>query len=300
MPENIITIQNFSKRFGDNEVISNLSFNVHDGEVFALLGANGSGKTTAIRCLLGILEPTKGTLRIKGKQYGPEMSEMVGYLPEERGLYVSESVIDTMVYLGELKGLSKELARTWSYEYLERVGLPDKAKMKIKKLSSGQQQKIQLGITIINDPKLLVLDEPTSGLDPMNRTLLMDILLDLKQKGSTIIFITHQMEEVEKIADRLLMIKDGKRELYGNVTEVKSNFGENRINVDFQGAFPVNKALYQASINTNTAVLVPNEDISSDEILRYLSGQDISIKKYEVALPSLHEIFIKISKKDGE
>jgi len=271
MPESIITVKNFSKRFSDNEVVSDLSFNVHDGEVFALLGANGSGKTTTIRCLLGILDPTKGTLHIQGKQYGPEMSEMVGYLPEERGLYVSESVIDTMVYLGELKGLSKESARTWSYEYLERVGLPDKAKMKIKKLSSGQQQKIQLGITIINSPKLLILDEPTSGLDPMNRTLLMDILLDLKQKGSTIIFITHQMEEVEKIADRLLMIKNGN---------------------------PVNKAFYQASVSTNTAELMPNKGVSSDEILRYLSGQDISIKKYEVALPSLHEIFIKISKKD--
>jgi len=300
MPESIITVKNFSKRFGDNEVVSDLSFNVHDGEVFALLGANGSGKTTTIRCLLGILDPTKGTLHIQGKQYGPEMSEMVGYLPEERGLYVAESVIDTMVYLGELKGLSKESARIWSYEYLERVGLPDKAKMKIKKLSSGQQQKIQLGITIINSPKLLILDEPTSGLDPMNRTLLMDILLDLKQKGSTIIFITHQMEEVEKIADRLLMIKNGKRELYGGVTEVKSSFGEDRINIDFQGTFPVNKAFYQASVSTNTAELMPNKGVSSDEILRYLSGQDISIKKYEVALPSLHEIFIKISEKDGK
>jgi len=299
MEKHIITVQNFSKQFGDNQVVTNLDFEVNKGEVFAFLGANGSGKTTTIRCLLGILEATNGSLLIQGKQYGPEMSDLVGYLPEERGLYTSESVIDTMTYLGELKGMTAEAARSWSRGYLERVGLPDKAKSKIKKLSSGQQQKIQLGITIINDPKLLILDEPTKGLDPMNRTLLVDILLDLKKKGSTIVFITHQMEEVEKIADRLLMIKDGKRDLYGNVTDIKAGFGEDRIIVNFQGTLPENQELYSVSTSSSSAAdLVPKQNVSTDKILQYLTSQSLRIIKFEIALPSLHEIFIKISQKD--
>ena len=227
------------------------------------------------------------------------MSELVGYLPEERGLYASETVIDTMTYLGELKGMAIEDARLWSYDYLEQVGLEGKAKSKIKKLSSGQQQKIQLGITIINDPKLLILDEPTKGLDPMNRTLLIDILLNLKKKGSTIVFITHQMEEVEKIADRLLMIKDGKRELYGNVTDIKTSFGEDRVIVNFQGTLPQNPELYSITTSSSSAAdLVPKKNVSTDSILQYLVAQSLKIIKFEVALPSLHKIFIKISKED--
>ncbi len=299
MENNIITVNNFSKQFGDNQVVSDLDFEVKEGEVFAFLGANGSGKTTTIRCLLGILEPTNGTLYIQGKKYGPEMSDLVGYLPEERGLYISETVIDTMTFLGELKGMDTESARTWSYDYLKRVGLSNKAKLKIKKLSSGQQQKIQLGITIINNPKLLILDEPTKGLDPMNRTLLMDILLDLKKKGSTIVFITHQMEEVEKIADRLLMIKDGKRKLYGNVTDIKASFGEDRIIVNFQGILPENSELYSITTSSsNAADLVPRDKVGTDKILKYLVSQPLKIIKFEVALPSLDQIFIKISQQD--
>jgi len=299
MENKIITVNGFSKSFGDNQVVTDLDFEVNKGEVFAFLGANGSGKTTTIRCLLGILEASDGSLLIQGKKYGPEMSELVGYLPEERGLYISETVIDIMTFLGELKGMNTEAARSWSYEYLERVGLRNKAKSKIKKLSSGQQQKIQLGITIINNPQLLILDEPTKGLDPMNRTLLMDILLDLKRKGSTIVFITHQMEEVEKIADRLLMIKEGKQELYGNVTDIKRSFGEDRIIINFQGTLPENPKLYSITTSSsNAADLVPQDNVGTDIILQYLANQSLKIIKFEVALPSLHELFIKVSQKD--
>jgi len=299
MANKIIKVNNFSKEFNGQQVVTGLDFDVQEGEVFAFLGANGSGKTTTIRCLLGILKETKGELLIQDKHYSPEMSDFIGYLPEERGLYTSETVIDTMTYLGELKGMETAKARTWSYDYLQRVGLGDKAKLKIKKLSSGQQQKVQLGITIINNPKLLILDEPTKGLDPMNRTLLMDILLGLKKQGSTIIFITHQMEEVEKIADRLLMIKDGKRELYGNVTDIKKSFGEDRIILNFQGDLPENPDLYSITTSSsNAADLVPQAKVSTDQILHYLVAQPLKIIKFEVALPSLHEIFIKISQSD--
>lgn len=293
--ENIVRVENFSKKFGDNEVVSDLSFEVKKGEIFAFLGANASGKTTTIRCLLNLLQPNSGSLLIDEKRYSPDMSEMIGYLPEERGLYTSANVLEAMVYFAEIKGVSRSQAKKWSLEYLEKVDLGNKAKSKIKKLSSGQQQKVQLGITIINQPKLLILDEPTKGLDPMNRTLLMDILLEMKQKGSTIMFITHQMEEVEKIADRLLMIKDGKKKLYGEVNEVKSQFGKNVFHLDFKGNLPQNDKLYSAIKNNNYAEITPRENISQKEILEYLLKENIKINRFEVATPSLHEIFILIS-----
>jgi ABC-2 type transport system ATP-binding protein len=297
MSESIISVKNFSKSFGDNKVVTDLSFDVQKGEVFALLGANGSGKTTTIRCLLNILQPDSGTLLIDGKKYDQSMSAHVGYLPEERGLYTSERVIDTMVYFGELKGMSANDAKKWSYGYLEKVGLHDKARLKVKKLSSGQQQKIQLGITIINQPDLLILDEPTKGLDPVNRTLLMDMLLEMKEKGSTIIFITHQMEEVEKIANRLIMIQDGKRILYGAVDEVKAQFGEDRIHVQFRGVLPKNDQLYSIDNDTtNSASLILKEGITPKETLSYLANTELKITKFEVAAPSLEEIFVMVSK----
>ncbi|MBU1952434.1 DUF4162 domain-containing protein, partial [Patescibacteria group bacterium] len=164
-------------------------------------------------------------------------------------------------------------------------------------LSSGQQQKIQLGITIINKPELLILDEPTKGLDPVNRTLLMDMLVDMKEKGSTIIFITHQMEEVEKIADRLVMIKDGKRLLYGEVDEVKEQFGEDRVHVRYRGQLPKNDDLYSIADETNnTASLILKDNIVPKQVLSFLASDEIKVTKFEVAAPSLDEIFVMVSK----
>lgn len=299
MAEAVIQVKYFSKSFGENEVVSDLSFEVNKGEVFAFLGSNGSGKTTTIRCLLNILQPNKGELLVNGKDYSQDMAEKIGYLPEERGLYTTEKVIDMMVYFGELKGMENAEAKKWSMEYLKKVGIPEKANEKVKKLSSGQQQKVQLGITIINSPDLLILDEPTKGLDPVNQTLLMDMLLEMKQKGTTIVFITHQMEEVEKIADRLIMIKDGKKLLYGEVDEVKSQFGENRIHLRFRGDLPVNEQIYTiADQTTNTAELIPQEGIQPKEIMQHLFEKDLRITKFEVAAPSLEEIFVMVSQQN--
>ncbi|MEN0084815.1 MAG: ATP-binding cassette domain-containing protein, partial [Leifsonia sp.] len=155
--------------FGRTTVIRDLSFDIRRGETFGFLGSNGSGKTTTIRALLGIYQPTAGVLHIDGRPFSPEAGERLGYLPEERGLYKKESVIDVMVYFGRLKGLGAEQARRWSRAYLERVGIGDKEKVRLDKLSGGQQQKVQLGVTIMNDPELLILDEPTKGFDPVNR-----------------------------------------------------------------------------------------------------------------------------------
>ena len=189
----IIQIKNFSMKFGTKTVIKDLSFEVMRGEVFGFLGSNGSGKTTTLRALLGLYEPAGGELLIDGKQFAVEDGVKLGYLPEERGLYKKEKVIDTMIYFGRLKGLSKEEARNFSMNYLERVGLSDKAKTKLDKLSGGQQQKIQLGVTIMGDPELLILDEPTKGFDPVNRRLLMNIIEERQEAGATVVYVTHQM-----------------------------------------------------------------------------------------------------------
>ncbi|MCA9390627.1 DUF4162 domain-containing protein, partial [candidate division WWE3 bacterium] len=218
-----------------------------------------------------------------------------GYLPEERGLYTTSRVLETLVYFGALKGLSSDTATHWALEYLEKVDLLDKANLEIKKLSSGQQQKIQLGITIINSPELLILDEPTKGLDPLNRTLLMDILLDLNKNGSTIIFVTHQMEEVEKIADRLVMIKNGQRKLYGEVETVKQQFGTNTLHIRFEGEIPQNPQLYSAHIENRSATITPVGDTDPNMIVAYLIKNNVTLQRLEVSAPSLHDIFIEIS-----
>ena len=221
----IIQIKNFSMKFGTKTVIKDLSFEVMRGEVFGFLGSNGSGKTTTLRALLGLYEPTAGELLVDGKQFAVEDGVKLGYLPEERGLYKKEKVIDTMIYFGRLKGLSQEEARTFSMNYLERVGLSDKAKTKLDKLSGGQQQKIQLGVTIMGDPELLIMDEPTKGFDPVNRRLLMNIIEERQEAGATVVFVTHQMEEVERLCDRVVLLKDGKAVEYGTVADVRKKYG---------------------------------------------------------------------------
>lgn len=220
--KNIVEIKNFKMAFGKKTVIKDLSFDVRAGEIFGLLGSNGSGKTTTLRALLGFYEPTGGELLIDGKKYDPEDTNVtVGYLPEERGLYKKETVLDNMVYFGQLKGLKDP--RDWSLKYLKRVKLEDKANEKLEKLSGGQQQKIQLGVTIMGDPKLLILDEPTKGFDPMNRRLLMEIIEEAHKNGAAIIMITHYMDEVEKLCDRALLLKDGVAHAYGTISEIKKS-----------------------------------------------------------------------------
>ncbi len=227
MPDNkkMVEIRHFKMSFGDKTVIKDLSFDVFRGEVFGFLGSNGSGKTTTLRALLGLYQPTAGDLLINGKPYSVESQIRLGYLPEERGLYKKEKVLDVMLYFGQLKGLSRKEAKDFSLKFLERVNLADKANTQLDKLSGGQQQKIQLGVTIMGDPELLIMDEPAKGFDPVNRRLLMNIIEEQRKAGATIIYVTHQMEEVERLCDRLILLKDGQAAAYGTLEEVKSQFG---------------------------------------------------------------------------
>ena len=221
----IVSIENFTMCFGDKKVIDNLSFEVLKGEVFGFLGSNGSGKTTTLRALLGLYQPTSGKLLINGAPYKVDGDVSLGYLPEERGLYKKEKVLDVMMYFGELKGMTRADAKQFSLEYLERVKLADKANVRLDKLSGGQQQKVQLGVTIMNTPELLILDEPTKGFDPVNRRLLMNIIEERKRAGATIVFVSHHMEEVERLCSRAILLKDGKSEAYGTIGEIKKQCG---------------------------------------------------------------------------
>lgn len=291
----LIDVKNFRMRFGEKEVIKNLSFTVKKGEVFGLLGCNGSGKTTTIRALLGLHQATAGQLLIAGQTFRPDGKLKIGYLPEERGLYKKEKVGNIMRYFAELKGLNPHKIDETIYAFLDKVGLLEHINTRLDKLSSGQQQKIQLGITILGSPDLLILDEPTKGFDPLNRKLLLDIIESERQRGATILMITHHMEEVEKLCDRILLLKDGEAKAYGRIEDIKDQAGNKRIKLSFNGQLPTDKAPFRVvSINKNQAELELKDQHQIDEVLSYLIKQKLEIRQYSVDRPSLDEIFVKI------
>lgn len=297
----VVEVQSFAMRFGSKEIIKDLSFSVNQGEVFGLLGANGAGKTTTIRTLLSLLEPTSGSLLIHGKRYNTSASQTLGYLPEERGLYRNEPVLNTMVYFAVLHGLSRGEAQTRALTYLKRVGLTDKVNERLVNLSGGQQQKIQLGVTILHKPTFMILDEPTEALDPVNRSLLMEIVNEQRAEGATVMLVTHRMEEVEQLCDRILLLKDGVAAEYGTIDEVKERSGSQVIAVEYSGKLPVNDKLYQINNKLpHYAELTWYKGTTTDEILRFLSSvDDLHITTFEVRRPSLNDIFLKLYKYQG-
>lgn len=280
--------------FGKKVVIEDLSFDVMRGETFGFLGSNGSGKTTTLRALLGIYEPTAGLLQVFGRAFSPEEGGKLGYLPEERGLYKKETAIDVMTYFGRLKGMTREAAHAWSTNYLERVSLADKAKVRLDKLSSGQQQKVQLGVTLMNDPELLILDEPTKGFDPVNRRLLMDMVEERKKDGATVLMVTHQMDEVERLCDRLILLKDGKSRAYGTVSEIQDQFGKESILVKTPDLIP-NSSHYEVLLRgVGETQLQLVDGVKSETILRELVESGLKIQSYVPTRPSLESIFIEV------
>ena len=298
--EALVQIDHFKMEFAGVTVIEDLSFDVHRGETFGFLGSNGSGKTTTLRALLGIYKPSGGTLHIDGRAFTPEDGSRLGYLPEERGLYKKESVLTVMTYFGELKGLSKKVATDWSMSYLERVGLGDKGKTRVDKLSGGQQQKVQLGVTIMNDPELLILDEPTKGFDPVNRRLLMDIIEERKQAGSTVLMVTHQMEEVERLCDRIILLKDGRAEAYGTVPEVQNQFGGTMIKTHYSGEIPTSPHYVVTTRDRNYAELTLTDTADESEILRGLVNAGVLVRSFTPIKLSLDEIFVQVYGEQNE
>lgn len=280
--------------FGDTTVIRDLSFDVHNGETFGFLGSNGSGKTTTIRALLGIYRPTVGILHIAGKPFRPEDGGRLGYLPEERGLYKKERVLDVMIYFGRLKGLDRNAAKRWSQEYLERVALGDKAGLQLDKLSGGEQQKVQLGVTIMNEPELLILDEPTKGFDPVNRRLLMDIIDEHKTNGSTVVMVTHQMEEVERLCDRVILLKNGTAEAYGTIDEVQNMYGGRIIRLKHTGLIPESPRYTLTLNDTNYSELSITDDTDEADVLKELVAAGVAVRSFTTTKISMEEIFIRV------
>ena len=292
--QSLVHIAGFHMKFGDKMVIDGLSFDVAQGETFGFLGSNGSGKTTTIRALLGIYLPTSGILQINGRVFSDDYGSRLGYLPEERGLYKKESVLDVMTYFGRLKGLTRAGSQKFTRDYLDRVDLADKADMRVDKLSGGEQQKIQLGVTIMNDPELLILDEPTKGFDPVNRRLVMDIIEDSKKAGATVMMVTHQMEEVERLCDRIVLLKDGKSEAYGTIDEVQNLYGGRTVRLKYSGAVQ-DSPLYRVVLReTNYAELALDDAADEADVLRELVNSGLAVRGFVAAKRSLDDIFVQV------
>lgn len=290
----LIHVLDFHMHFGVKRVIEGLSFDVARGETFGFLGSNGSGKTTTIRALLGIYRPTSGTLEINGKVFSDDFGARLGYLPEERGLYKKESVLDVMSYFGRLKGLSTADALAFSRQYLDRVDLSDKADVRVDKLSGGEQQKVQLGVTIMNEPELLILDEPTKGFDPVNRRLLMDIIEERKAAGATVMMVTHQMEEVERLCDRIILLKNGRAEAYGTIDQVQNQFGGRTVRLKYSGTLPPSAHYEVVLRETNYAELSLADGVDESEVLKQLVLAGVVVRGFAAAKRSLEDIFIQV------
>jgi len=292
----VVHIDHFAMSFGDRRVVDDLSFDVYTGDTFGFLGSNGAGKTTTIRALLGIYEPSSGVLEVNGRTFAPGKTGELGYLPEERGLYKKEPVIDTMVYFGRLKGMGVADATAWSMRYLERVGLADKAQITLEKLSGGQQQKVQLGVTIMGNPSLLILDEPTKGFDPVNRRLLLDIIEEQKAAGATIMMVTHQMDDVERICNRIVLLKDGRARAYGTVEQVQEQFGGTTVQLRYEGAprLPVREDCRVLSDAEGSAELALPDGLEPADLLAWLLGQGVRVSSFTPGRRSLDSIFIEV------
>lgn len=292
----IITINNFTKIFGRQKAVDNLSFSVNKGEIFAFLGTNGSGKTTTIRCLLDIYRPTAGELLIKGQKYTYELSKSIGYLPEERGIYTKAKVRDLFIYFANLRGIPTHEANVLMKRYLKKVDLEGHEDKQIIQLSSGMQQKVQLGLAFIHKPELLILDEPFKGLDPLNRQLFIDMFKELKKEGATILYSTHVIDEAQKLTDSLVIINKGKRKAFGKTEAIRQEHGSKIIHLEYSGNFPVNSKLYSSKATSKVAEITPKDNIKPEEVLRFLLANDIEIINYKLDYPSLNEIFIKLTK----
>lgn len=294
-----IKIDNISKWFGDFQAVKNLSFEVHRGEIFALLGPNGAGKSTSIRMILDIIKPDSGSISVFGGAINDEKKNRIGYLPEERGLYKSVKVLEMMGYLGRLKGLSGSDAKRQAMTLLEKLELADHANNKVEELSKGMQQKVQFAVTVMHNPDLIIVDEPFSGLDPVNRLVIKGLLEDFRNKGGAIVMSTHQMNQIEEMADRMLMINRGERKLYGDVDEIRKEYALHAIVVEGQGQWDSLPGVIRVEPINNRSegvLLHLDSDVTSDEVLAAIAqSSDTNIERFERAIPSLNDIFIRVA-----
>jgi ABC-2 type transport system ATP-binding protein len=292
-----IQVQGISKHYGSFRAVNNLTFEVKPGEIFALLGPNGSGKTTTIRMTLDIIKPDSGSIQVLGGAFDDDTKNRVGYLPEERGLYRNARVLDMMMYLGTLKGMTGTDARARSLTLLDRLELAGHAKSKISALSKGMQQKIQFAVTLLHRPELIIIDEPFSGLDPVNTLVVKDLLLNFRREGGTVVMSTHQMHQVEELAERLLMISRGEQKLYGTVDEIRRRYAQHAIVVEGQGNWAALPGVARVETHVNgrqSTLLHLTADATPDTVLSAIAQAHFPIQRFELAIPSLNDIFIAV------
>jgi len=297
----VITLENITKVFGGTKAVDGVSFSVQPGKIYGILGPNGAGKTTTIRMINHIMIPDSGQIFVNNQVVSPLTQRMIGYMPEERGLYKKMKVGEQLLYLAQLKGMSAADAKKALNYWLERFEASNWLKKEIGELSKGMQQKIQFIATIVHNPDIYIFDEPFSGLDPINSELLKEVILELKTSGKTILFSTHRMEQVEQMCDDICLYNNGKKMLDGNLSEIKRSFGRNTIIMEFEGdAIFLDKIEGVRFNNRSTRfveiVLGPKND--PKEILS-LAMNHVSIIKFEQVYPSLQEIFIKTVKQDS-
>ena len=295
MSDAAIEIRDIVKRYGDFTAVDRVSLTVPRGAVYGLLGPNGAGKSSTIRMLLRIMLPDEGSIRVLGDDVASLNVDRIGYLPEERGLYKKMRVGDLLIFFAEIKGVARAEARRRAAEWLERMGLLDRAMRPVEELSKGMQQKIQFIATVIHEPELLVLDEPFSGLDPVNAGVLKDIILDYRRRGHTIVFSTHQMEQVEKLCEHICLINKGRVVLEGTLASIKKQYGHNGVSVRFSGDGTFLKSLPDVASfqdNGNELFLRLRDGADASRVLEAARGR-LEILRFEVAEPSVHDIFIE-------
>jgi ABC-2 type transport system ATP-binding protein len=289
-----VEVSHIVKSFADKVVVDDLSFSVAQGEIFGLIGPNGAGKTTTIRMMMDIIKPDSGDVTILGEKLSEATKNKLGYLPEERGLYKKLRVLDSIIYLASLKGVDRHSAEERANELLNQTGMLPHKRKKIEELSRGMGQIIQFIVSVIHDPELVVLDEPFAGLDPVNVELLKGMLFDLKNQGKALILSTHQMNEIEELCDRILMINHGRSVLYGNLAEIKSRYRSNSVLLEFEGEMGEVPGVAEKRTHKGYVELVLDGNTTPQQVLERLVSQRVVINRFEVATPPLNEIFLRV------
>jgi ABC-2 type transport system ATP-binding protein len=289
-----IELNKVRKSYDQFVAVNDLSFGIEQGGVFGLLGPNGAGKTSTIRMMIGITVPDSGQVNLFGKPFERKALHRIGYLPEERGLYKKMKILEQLVFLGELHGMSSGAARQKAIEWSKRLEIDAWLEKKVEELSKGMQQKIQFIAALIHDPDFIIMDEPFFGLDPVNATLLKDVMLDLKKQGKTILFSTHRMDQVEKLCDSICLINKGTAVLQGDLKTIKSQYGKNNVQIEYEGNgdFLDKNPLVSTYNNYGNYVevrLAPGAD--AQQLLHMVAGRS-RVNKFELMEPSLEEIFI--------
>ena len=295
-----VEVNHLYKSYTGKRAVEDLSFSVDPGEILGLIGPNGAGKSSTIKIILDFMKPDSGEVKIFGQQMDEACKNQIGYLPEEKGLYKKLTAIDLILYFASLKGMDKSSAKEKADVLLRRTGMFESRKKKIKEMSKGMGQVIQFIVTIIHDPKLIIMDEPFSGLDPVNTELMKNIVSDLRNDGKAIILSTHQMNQVEEICDRVLMVNDGSEVLYGSIEEVKARFRQHSVQVNVEGEIGDLPGVIEKKLNKDSVELVLATDTTPQIILDRIREQGIDINRFEVKTPSLNEIFLNIAGADHE